>query len=120
MIHKYTADEARNLKTYGELKSDFQIHENAQEGGEGSDVEEGGVDFEEAEIDDICGSHLCFASTRCWTRGMGRVCGGAWARCSLCGRSSIFVEDTITDLQNGQMYTTHVPVSLFLSIRSAL
>lgn len=53
VIHKYTADEARNLKTYGELKSDFQIHENAQEGGEGSDVEEGGVDFEEAEIDDI-------------------------------------------------------------------
>ena len=71
MIHKYTADEARNLKTYGELKSDFTIHEAAQgdggecEGrtarintkssslGEGSDVEEGGVEFGEAEIDDI-------------------------------------------------------------------
>lgn len=35
VIHKYTADEARNLKTYGELKSDFTIHEAAQgEGGE--------------------------------------------------------------------------------------
>ncbi|CAD6589215.1 MAG: Translation initiation factor 1A [Tremellales sp. Tagirdzhanova-0007] len=54
VIHKYTADEARNLKTYGELKSDFTIHEAAQgDGGEGSDVEEGGVEFGEAEIDDI-------------------------------------------------------------------
>ena len=35
MIHKYTPDEARNLKTYGELKSDFQIHETqAGDGGE--------------------------------------------------------------------------------------
>ena len=35
VIHKYTADEARNLKTYGELKSDFTIHEAAQgDGGE--------------------------------------------------------------------------------------
>lgn len=35
VIHRYTPDEARNLKTYGELKSDFTIHENAQgEGGE--------------------------------------------------------------------------------------
>lgn len=33
VIHKYTADEARNLKTYGELKSDFSINENA-DGGE--------------------------------------------------------------------------------------
>ena len=55
VIHKYTADEARNLKTYGELKSDFQIHEAAQGAGEeGSDDEEGGVEFEEADIDDIC------------------------------------------------------------------
>lgn len=35
VIHKYTADEARNLKTYGELKNDFTIHEAAQgDGGE--------------------------------------------------------------------------------------
>lgn len=54
VIHKYTADEARNLKTYGELKSDFQINEAAQGGDEGSDDEEGGVEFEEADIDDIC------------------------------------------------------------------
>lgn len=32
VIHKYTADEARNLKTYGELKSDFSINENAADG----------------------------------------------------------------------------------------
>lgn len=32
VIHKYTADEARNLKTYGELKSDFSINENAGDG----------------------------------------------------------------------------------------
>jgi translation initiation factor 1A len=54
VIHKYTADEARNLKTYGELKSDFQINEAAQGGDEGSEDEEGGVEFEEADIDDIC------------------------------------------------------------------
>lgn len=54
MIHKYTADEARNLKTYGELKSDFQINEAAADGEGGSDDEEGGVEFEEADIDDIC------------------------------------------------------------------
>lgn len=54
IIHKYTADEARNLKTYGELKSDFQINEAAQGGDEGSDDDEGGVEFEEADIDDIC------------------------------------------------------------------
>ena len=37
VIHKYTADEARNLKTYGELKNDFTIHETAQgEGGKSS------------------------------------------------------------------------------------
>lgn len=56
MIHKYTADEARNLKTYGELKSDFTINE-AADGGDGgsSDEEGGGVEFEEADIDDICG-----------------------------------------------------------------
>ncbi|KAK1920927.1 eukaryotic translation initiation factor 1A, X-chromosomal [Papiliotrema laurentii] len=53
VIHKYTADEARNLKTYGELKSDFQINEAAQGGDEGSEDEEGGVEFEEADIDDI-------------------------------------------------------------------
>ncbi|KAL1410294.1 Translation initiation factor 1A [Vanrija albida] len=51
VIHRYTPDEARNLKTYGELKSDFQINEAAEEGGVSD--EEGGVEFEEAEIDDI-------------------------------------------------------------------
>lgn len=30
VIHRYTPDEARNLKTYGELKSDFQINEGAE------------------------------------------------------------------------------------------
>lgn len=30
VIHRYTPDEARNLKTYGELKSDFQITEGAE------------------------------------------------------------------------------------------
>lgn len=34
MIHKYTPDEARNLKTYGELKTDFQINENVEGAGE--------------------------------------------------------------------------------------
>ena len=58
VIHKYTADEARNLKTYGELKSDFAINEAAQAGEEGSDDEEGGVEFEEADIDDICMSRI--------------------------------------------------------------
>ena len=52
VIHKYTPDEARNLKTYGELKTDFQINENAEAGGEDSD-EEGGIEFEADEIDDI-------------------------------------------------------------------
>ena len=53
VIHKYTPDEARNLKTYGELKSDVQIQEGAGGGDEGSDDDEGGVEFEEADIDDI-------------------------------------------------------------------
>lgn len=52
VIHRYTPDEARNLKTYGELKSDFQINEGGEEGGVSDD--EGGVEFEEAEIDDLC------------------------------------------------------------------
>ncbi|RSH87667.1 Translation initiation factor 1A [Apiotrichum porosum] len=56
VIHRYTPDEARSLKTYGELKSDFQINEGGEEGGFSD--EEGGVEFEEAEIDDICGE-LC-------------------------------------------------------------
>lgn len=50
VIHKYTADEARNLKTYGELK-DFTLVENAEAG---SEEEEEGIEFEEADIDDIC------------------------------------------------------------------
>lgn len=54
VIVRYTPDEARNLKTYGELKSDFQIHENQPGEGEGgSDDDEAGIEFEEAEIDDI-------------------------------------------------------------------
>lgn len=64
VIHKYTADEARNLKTYGELKSDFQINEAAQDGEGGSDDEEGGVEFEEADIDDICESAVLFFTIR--------------------------------------------------------
>ncbi|WVQ77428.1 translation initiation factor eIF-1A [Cryptococcus sp. DSM 104548] len=51
VIHRYTPDEARNLKTYGELK-DFQLVENQEAGGESD--EEGGIEFEEADIDDIC------------------------------------------------------------------
>ncbi|WVQ92174.1 translation initiation factor eIF-1A [Cryptococcus gattii] len=50
VIHRYTPDEARNLKTYGELK-DFQLVENQEAGGE--EDEEGGIEFEEADIDDI-------------------------------------------------------------------
>ena len=42
------------MKTYGELKSDFTINEQAQGGDEGSSDDEGGVEFEEADIDDIC------------------------------------------------------------------
>lgn len=53
VIHRYTPDEARNLKTYGELK-DFQLVENQEAGGE--EDEEGGIEFEEADIDDICKS----------------------------------------------------------------
>lgn len=56
VIHRYTPDEARNLKTYGELKSDFTINE-AADGDAGSSDEEGGIDFEEAEIDDLCELH---------------------------------------------------------------
>lgn len=37
VIHRYTPDEARSLKTYGELKSDFQINEGG-EGGESTAV----------------------------------------------------------------------------------
>lgn len=76
VIHRYTPDEARSLKTYGELKSDFQINE----GGDGESLrqrameysnrteggfsdEEGGVEFEEAEIDDICGFRTAISNT---------------------------------------------------------
>lgn len=55
VIHRYTPDEARNLKTYGELKSDFTINEAAGDDA-GSSDEEGGIEFEEAEIDDLCES----------------------------------------------------------------
>ncbi|GFZ43034.1 Eukaryotic translation initiation factor 1A [Saitozyma sp. JCM 24511] len=54
VIHRYTPDEARNLKTYGELKNDFTIHENAAEGEGSGDEDEDVVEFGEAEIDDIC------------------------------------------------------------------
>eukprot|EP00168_Porphyra_purpurea_P020678 TRINITY_DN879_c0_g1_i11.p4 TRINITY_DN879_c0_g1~~TRINITY_DN879_c0_g1_i11.p4 ORF type:complete len:139 (+),score=66.85 TRINITY_DN879_c0_g1_i11:140-556(+) len=40
IILKYTADEARSLKQYGEIPDTTTIHENA-EGGEGEDGEEG-------------------------------------------------------------------------------
>ncbi|KAL7419937.1 Translation initiation factor 1A [Cryptotrichosporon argae] len=53
VIHRYTPDEARNLKAYGELKNDFQINENAEGGEGGASDEEGGVEFEEADIDEI-------------------------------------------------------------------
>ncbi|RSH94292.1 Translation initiation factor 1A [Saitozyma podzolica] len=53
VIHRYTPDEARNLKTYGELKNDFTIHENAAEGEGSGDEDEDVVEFGEAEIDDI-------------------------------------------------------------------
>eukprot|EP00168_Porphyra_purpurea_P020677 TRINITY_DN879_c0_g1_i1.p2 TRINITY_DN879_c0_g1~~TRINITY_DN879_c0_g1_i1.p2 ORF type:complete len:134 (+),score=67.87 TRINITY_DN879_c0_g1_i1:140-541(+) len=42
IILKYTADEARSLKQYGEIPDTTTIHENA-EGGEGEDGEEGVV-----------------------------------------------------------------------------
>eukprot|EP01103_Thecamoeba_quadrilineata_P020984 TRINITY_DN9311_c0_g1_i1.p1 TRINITY_DN9311_c0_g1~~TRINITY_DN9311_c0_g1_i1.p1 ORF type:complete len:163 (+),score=55.31 TRINITY_DN9311_c0_g1_i1:104-592(+) len=47
IIHKYSADEARNLKTYGELPERVRINESADLGGE----EEGddGVDFDVGE-----------------------------------------------------------------------
>ena len=44
------------MKTYGELKSDFQINEAAGGGDEEGEDSEGGVEFEEADIDDICES----------------------------------------------------------------
>ncbi|WVQ94689.1 translation initiation factor eIF-1A [Kwoniella sp. CBS 9459] len=49
VIHRYTPDEARNLKTYGELK-DFTLVEGQEAG---SEEEEEGIEFEEADIDDI-------------------------------------------------------------------
>lgn len=63
VIHRYTPDEARNLKTYGELKSDFTINE-AADGDAGSSDEEGGIEFEEAEIDDLCESSRRWLSGR--------------------------------------------------------
>jgi len=51
IILKYTADEARSLKQYGEIPDTTTIHENA-EGGEGEDGEEGVV-FEFDDIDEI-------------------------------------------------------------------
>ncbi len=51
VILKYTADEARNLKAYGELPTDAKINENAIEQ---SDEEDIGFEFDnEVDIDDI-------------------------------------------------------------------
>ena len=48
IIHKYNADEARNLKTYGELPETARINETAvdmaMEGGDDDDI---GIDFDE-------------------------------------------------------------------------
>uniref|UniRef100_A0A7S2WRV7 Eukaryotic translation initiation factor 4C n=1 Tax=Rhizochromulina marina TaxID=1034831 RepID=A0A7S2WRV7_9STRA len=49
IIHKYNADEARNLKTYGELPETARINETAvdlaMEGGD--EVDDIGIDFDE-------------------------------------------------------------------------
>jgi translation initiation factor 1A len=49
IIHKYNADEARNLKTYGELPDTARINETAvdlamEDGGDNDDI---GIDFDE-------------------------------------------------------------------------
>jgi translation initiation factor 1A len=50
VIHKYTAEEARNLQAYGELPSTAKINQTAidmaMDGGEGPD-EDVGFDFED-------------------------------------------------------------------------
>eukprot|EP00168_Porphyra_purpurea_P020684 TRINITY_DN879_c0_g1_i5.p3 TRINITY_DN879_c0_g1~~TRINITY_DN879_c0_g1_i5.p3 ORF type:complete len:142 (+),score=68.59 TRINITY_DN879_c0_g1_i5:140-565(+) len=51
IILKYTADEARSLKQYGEIPDTTTIHENA-EGGEGEDGRRGGL-LSFGDIDEI-------------------------------------------------------------------
>lgn len=45
IIHKYTAEEARNLKTYNELPENFKINENADD----DESSEDGIEFNEEE-----------------------------------------------------------------------
>ncbi|GAA93780.1 hypothetical protein E5Q_00426 [Mixia osmundae IAM 14324] len=50
VIQKYSPDEARNLKAYGELPDTAKINETDAFGEEGDDAD---VDFEEEDIDDL-------------------------------------------------------------------
>lgn len=54
VILRYTPDEARQLKSYGELPESAKINENVVEGeGEGDDEEAFEFDEEAIEIDDL-------------------------------------------------------------------
>lgn len=54
VILRYTPDEARQLKSYGELPESAKINENVVEGeGEGEDEEAFEFDEEAIEIDDL-------------------------------------------------------------------
>merc|ERR1712003_494032 len=50
IVHKYTADEARNLKQYGELPENARINETAVDmamGNDGDDDEDLGISFDD-------------------------------------------------------------------------
>ena len=47
MILKYSADEARNLKSYGEFPDSVKIDENVEFGGEGDDD----IEFDDVDSD---------------------------------------------------------------------
>lgn len=53
VILKYTADEARNLKAYGELPESTRINENVNDDEDEHDIEFGNFDGDDDEIDEL-------------------------------------------------------------------
>ena len=66
VIGKYTADEARNLQSYGELPATARINQTAidmaMDGGEGQE-EDMGFDFDEVSTAESCSLHRSFIFT---------------------------------------------------------
>ena len=62
MIQKYTADEARNLKAYGELPETAKINETDTFG---PGDEDDNIEFDEEDIDDIVRSHCQMLHWKC-------------------------------------------------------